>query len=81
MSQGDKMELKEQAKQIALKHAEEMMKELVDVCMEPALIEAKEAIKQAIPGQIDDAVLEVMFAALMDPAKAALKAQIEKIHA
>ena len=71
----------QQPKAIALKHAEAMAKEMVEVCLEPALLEGKEKLKAAIPGQVDDMVLDLVFGALQAPLKAALLAQIEKISA
>ena len=73
------MELKEVAKKAALKHGEVFFKGMIGDVYDPALVEAKEALKKAIPGQVDDLVIELVVGNLAPIFKAELLKQVEKI--
>lgn len=72
--------LKEQVKQTLLKQAEQTAKVIVELHFDDALALGKEKLKEAIPGQVDDMVIDLVVNALALPMKEALLAEIEKIH-
>jgi hypothetical protein len=72
---------KEQVKAALLKHAEIFAEGIVADLYDPALDAAKEALKKAIPGQVDDAVIELVIGSLKPIFKAELLKQVEKISA
>jgi hypothetical protein len=74
------MALQEIVKESLLKNGEAMVKAVVNDVYDPAFLEAKEALKLAIPGQVDDAIIELIAGVLQPQLKALLLAQVEKIH-
>jgi hypothetical protein len=75
------LRLKTKAKNIALKHIEELAKEQVELFFDDALDLAVEELKKAIPGKIDDAVLALIIPAIKEPLKKAILQTLDKIYA
>jgi hypothetical protein len=74
------MELQEKLKNVLLKNAEQLAKDVIEVGYDDAVELAKAKLKEAIPGTVDDAVIEMVAAALVPALKTALLEQIQKIH-
>lgn len=74
------MELKELLKQSALKHAEAFASGFVGECYDAAIVEAKEAVKKAIPGQVDDMIIDLVVQTLAPELKKQLLEKIALIH-
>jgi hypothetical protein len=74
-------ELAKKAKAVALKHIEEMVKEQIELVFDDAVELAAGKLKEAIPGQADDVVINLIVSALKAPLKAALLEQAGKIYA
>jgi hypothetical protein len=71
--------MKELAKKAALKHAEVFFEGMVKDLYDPALAVAKEELKKAIPGQVDDVVIELIVSNLGPVLKAELLKRVEKL--
>lgn len=71
----------EKAKKTLLKHTEVFAEGLITDLYDDAIEAAKEALKKTIPGQVDDAIIELVIASLKPVFKAELMKQIEKISA
>lgn len=69
------------AKAQALKDLETLLKNQVELVYNQAISLAAAKAKEAIPGQIDDVVIDVFVASLSPVLKALLLEQIEKIAA
>ena len=74
-------ELLQAAKVQALKDLEVLLKNQVGVVYDGAIQLAAQKLKEAIPGQVDDAVIDVVVAALSPVLKEQLLLQIEKVSA
>lgn len=72
---------KELVKKALLKHAEVFAEGLTNDLYGPAFDAAIEALKKAIPGQVDDAILALIGANLKPIFKQEIMKQIEKISA
>lgn len=73
------MELAEKAKMSLLKHGEIFVEGFLADMYEDAMKEAVAKVKLAIPGQVDDLVLDLVVANLGPALKAELLKQVEKI--
>lgn len=71
--------MKELAKKSLLKHGELFVEGVLADLYEPALKEAVAKVKAAIPGQVDDVVLDLIVANLGPVLKAELLKQVEKL--
>ncbi len=74
------MELQELAKQSLLKNGEAVVAGVVNDVYDPAFVKAKEGLKGAIPGSVDDAIIEMIAAVLQPQLKEILLAEVAKIH-
>ena len=74
-------ELLEGMKVQALKDLEVLLKNQVGVAFDAAIELAAGKLKEAIPGEIDDAIIVMVVASLKPVLKEQLLAQIEKISA
>lgn len=74
-------ELLEGMKVQALKDLEVLLKNQVGVAFDAAIELAASKLKEAIPGEIDDAIIVMVVASLKPVLKEQLLAQIEKISA
>lgn len=72
-------ELSETVKSSVAKHGEVMVKAVIEDCYDPAVLEAKEALKKLIPGQVDDMVIELVVTTFAPALKSALLTQADKI--
>lgn len=72
---------KQMAKLVLLKHAEVFAEGLVKDLYDPAFDSAKDGLKKAIPGQADDALIELILGTLKPIMKQELLAQVEKLSA
>jgi hypothetical protein len=73
------MALQEKAKKVLLKQAEVASKEVVEALWDDAVLEAKEAVKKAIPGQVDDVVIDLVVSTFAPKGKEVLLAKIAQI--
>lgn len=74
-------QLVENMKQQALKDLEVLLKNQVGVAYDEAIELAAQKLKDAIPGQADDAIIAVVVAAMKPVLKELLLEQIEKVAA
>lgn len=74
-------ELLEAAKAQALKDLEVLLKNQVAVAYDAAIAMAAGKVKEAIPGQADDVIIDVVVASLKPVLKELLLQQIEKVAA
>jgi hypothetical protein len=68
-------------KEQALKDVETLLKNQVEVAYDEAIELASKELAEKIPGQVDDAVINMVVAALAPTLKAKLLEQIEKVAA
>lgn len=71
--------LAEKAKVLGLKIAKDAAKEIVIELVPDAVEAAKDALKKAIPGTVDDAVLDMLVAAIKKPLCDELSKLVDKI--
>ena len=77
----DEKQLLESMKQQALKDIEALLKNQVGIAYDQAVELAAQKLKDAIPGQADDAIIAVVVAAMKPVLKELLLEQIEKVAA
>lgn len=73
----DIKELEVEAVEVLKKDGKVLLAHEVELCFEPAIALALDAIKEAIPGKIDDAVIDMLSPILVKE----LKAQLDKLVA
>lgn len=67
------------AKESVLKHGEIFLKGVFGDNYDPAVKLASEAVKKAIPGQVDDMVIDLVVANFAPALKLAILGEIEKV--
>lgn len=71
--------LGDKAKVLGLKIAKDVATELVVELLDPAIDTCASLVKKAIPGQVDDVVIDMVIAALRQPMKDELAKLIAQI--
>ena len=74
------MELKDLAKESLLKNGEAFVAGVLGDVYDPAFALAKAKLKEAIPGAVDDAIIDMIAGVLQPSLKEILLAEVAKIH-